>query len=415
VKRYFLCLGLLGAAVAAAEDEITAELYDHFVYLAPGEDATTPRHVIHAMEKPGVEVHLLLVWRYGLYALDRQGGLDDAIGGLRLEYASMDKKDAPFLPAPFQADLNPDWSWRPNASGGYFTGARTNKRLERRIIFRLPVRGRYRLRVTGWFNDSAIHRRAPVLAGVAEVRALPEPESLPRDVADNQEPWLPDETDDFDNFIEPPPEPIGEPVAVPTVIGIPVPPCGCAFCGRALGRNCVRINQQRHYHCSHCPGALHVDERGEHHATLLRDGRRQRFEVRDGRAVGFTRPPAPPARVRASIRKRERPPAPRPTRRLRGTAPPAPQLPAWTRTPAPRSRIRTRAVRPVPAPPRVAAPRLAAPELVTPRGIGRSRRVVGTRTNVRADRRRTSRAPAPRGSATRRTAAPRWRAPVRRR
>jgi len=161
----------LATALHAKEPEIEAEPFDHFVYLSAGET------VIHEMEAEAVEVHFLFLFRFGLYAIGPKGDVANATAGVRIE---IDYHGKGFKPVFMQSDLNPDWNGPVTRPGTFLTRAKSNKRLERRIIVRFARKGRYRLRITGLLADTEIERRVPILTGVAEVRDLP---------LDVQHPW----------------------------------------------------------------------------------------------------------------------------------------------------------------------------------------------------------------------------------
>ena len=277
--RLFVVLLLVGVA-AAEGPEIEAHLHDKFVYLERGAFSDGPTTVEHAMAAEGVEAHFLFVFRFGLYSIGRRGDVAPATAGVHIEFNDATRATGPgnpMRPAFLQADLNGEWLGRASRPGAFVTSAASNRRLERRIIVRFARKGRYRLRIRGLFDDSAVARRVPILSGIAEVPDLP---GAPAKEADEAAP---------------------EPALVTRSSG---PPCDCPFCGARLGGNLVRIDDVRHYHCGGCSGAVHVDSRGRYFADVLENGRRRRYELKNGRAAGYVAPPPKPREDPAISRRR---------------------------------------------------------------------------------------------------------------
>lgn len=358
------------ASAALAAPGIEADLYDKFVYLAPGDDPHNPEFVEHEMENEGVEVHVLLRFRFGLYGIGRLGELQPAVAGVILQLNDAtrptDEKN-PFVVARLQRDANPDWF--SDEPGVWLTRARTNENLERTIIFRLPGKGRYRVRITGLFNDNAIERRVPILTGVAEVR------ELPVETATEEQPLEEQPLEE---------EPLEEELATEVYEAVPIAPvmhpaapCACPFCRRPLGRSYVRDRHGQHYHCSGCSGAVHVGRDGRRRYTALDNGRRREYEVDEkGRARGYTPPPPRPRVERDRRRRRSQEPVLRPLERGRpaprtareqgaarhvrpnrlATRPAVP--PCAQRTSQPRTHVPPTQLRRIPIPPNRPAPRL---------------------------------------------------------
>jgi len=131
-------------------------------------------------------VELRLVFPSGLHARAGDGALRECAGGLLLEYCEADRppdpESNPWQRAFLQARDNPEWrnpvpglAHRSNGVPGYwFTTARSERPVERRLVFRFPAPGRWRVRVTGAFADDDRHARVPALAGVVELGVSPE-------------------------------------------------------------------------------------------------------------------------------------------------------------------------------------------------------------------------------------------------
>ena len=286
--RTILILGLAAGWVAAGEAPLDAFLYEKDFVLEAGGDE--PLLAVHEMEEAGYEVHLLLEFPVGLYRITEMGKLKEAIAGIMLEYNRADlptDEKNPFRPAEFQQDANAEWNaggaGEDVISGIWLTRGETTARVERVLIFSLPAFGRYRIRMSGLFENTRHMRRVPTLVGVAEVRSLTARGAGPEDVVDDVAEEEAEEVfeEEYGD------EPETEVIVVSARVVFAGPPACCPFCRAPFIRGQVTIGDCRHYSCSLCSGMVHCYRDGRRHCSNLRGGRRHKYDFRNGRPVRF--------------------------------------------------------------------------------------------------------------------------------
>ncbi|MFQ5843655.1 MAG: hypothetical protein ACE5JG_01570, partial [Planctomycetota bacterium] len=293
-------------------------LYEREAWLGRVPGCLEPLWTVHEMEEPGFEIHLLLEFRHGLHTISDTGGIRPAVGGVVVEYNDADGPDDdelnPYRPAAFQPDRNADWTDRfdggPVPAGVWLTEAGTIATVERRIVYRFPSPGRYRVRVKALFDDTGRTRRVPTLVGVAEVRDLVP--AGPEVVVE--------------------PEPVVEVVVAPPVFAAPRLLYLCPFCGRRGHALRLRVGGVTPHHCRHCSGAVHVYADGRRRCSILHEGRRRFYDLVRGRAAGYRAPPRPEYRRPVWPRSRRRAAVARRGRPSAGTARPRPALRRPART-----------------------------------------------------------------------------------
>ncbi|MGQ0615267.1 MAG: hypothetical protein ACT4PV_16165 [Planctomycetaceae bacterium] len=141
-------------------------------------DPRTP--FVFEMQNVADAIELGMVFTAGLYARSGHGERRGSTGGVLIEFCDAARPADPTLNpwqrASLQVRANPAWrnSVRglgpyPNGVPGFwYTTAETERPLERRIVYRFPVEGRYRVRITGVIPNDDRHFRVPTLVEIVE-------------------------------------------------------------------------------------------------------------------------------------------------------------------------------------------------------------------------------------------------------
>jgi hypothetical protein len=219
-----------------------------------------PRGVEYELRRPAAEVHLVLAFKRGLYAIAGEGGLAPAGADLLVEYNDADRSTCywnRYRPLPFDEEKNPEWV-SGDVPGVFATDGATTEMTERTLVVRLPRVNRWRIRVTPLEGDSALARRVPTLVAVAELL-----DAAPREF-EELDPLEPPE----EELVELPGEEVEEPVEAEEppaeeedpyeelVEVVAVAPVCCPFCFTPFPVGCVKHGASGSYACGSCPGAV---------------------------------------------------------------------------------------------------------------------------------------------------------------
>jgi len=271
MRRAVLSLCLLAAAAAAQEPQLQPYLTETEVYLRPTGSFE------YEMAAPAGEVELVLAFRYGLYAIDEEGGQQAAVAALKVEYNDADRATSQWNPMRPADAAGAGWAEDEAEPGVFACEGRTTEVTEATLRVHLPTVERWRVRVTGLVDDTSRERCVPTLLAVAELRA--------KDAARAEAPLLPVAAVGR--------ELTGDEKAPAAAAGAPLPdpPAACPFCGAALGVF-VQIGDDRNFHCRRCSGAVHYHGDGALTCSILEDGVRHTYRLE---LTGERRPQARPS------------------------------------------------------------------------------------------------------------------------
>jgi len=88
---------------------------------------------------PAAEVHLLLAFRFGLYAITEEGEMAPAVAAVLVEYNDAERSTCywnPYRPLPFDGEANPEWAGSDDEPGVFFTEDATTEIVARTVVCR---------------------------------------------------------------------------------------------------------------------------------------------------------------------------------------------------------------------------------------------------------------------------------------